>query len=92
MMQETSRLEEAAAALAAGGQRVTHQRMDRWLRERDGFGCSPRDSSPVVKRYRQQAEPDMHAALAQALSALERLPEWQRHRVIVQLRKHGREA
>lgn len=77
-MQERTRYEEAAAAIAAEGRRVTQASLEEWLRARDGRGLSPRDGMPVVRRYRSASEPriaEAHRAMASALAEL--LP-WER--------------
>lgn len=77
-MQETTRYADAAAALFLAGERVTHTRMDRWLRARDGRGCSPRDSQPFVERYRAESLARQETALERVVEALDALRGWER--------------
>lgn len=89
-MQEVTRYERAAMALNAAGQRVTHARLDRWLREHDGRGLSPRESVPIVRRYRESAQPRISAAVDACSTALAELTAWQRAEVLRQVRRtHG---
>lgn len=91
MQEQTTRYEEAAAALHAAGQRVTHERMDDWLRARDGRGCSPRDAQPLVERYRSVSTPKIESAYRIAAEALAPLVPFERQTVLARLRKtHGR--
>ena len=78
MQEPATRYETAAEALAAQGERVTHARIDRWLRARDGFGCSPRESQPWVEHHRRASEARRGVALAGVLASLSGLNEWER--------------
>ena len=89
-MQEESRYERAARELSARGERVSHVRLDRWLRETEGRGCSPRDSSPIVKRYRKAATERITEALEIALQAFERLNASERHQARNALKRRCR--
>ena len=73
-----TRYGDAAEALYNAGERVTHARMDRWLRARDGRGCSPRDSQPFVERYRFLSVKRQENALGRVVEALHTLREWER--------------
>ena len=88
MQEQLTRYEEAAAALHAGGQRVTAEGMIEWLRARDGEGCSFRDAMPMVQRYRALTEPRMDEALAALTAKLDELHEWERNMVLTRLRRH----
>ena len=97
-MQETTRYEDAAAALYNAGERVTHARIDRWLRARDGRGCSPRDSQPLVERYRAESMARQENTLGRVVEALHTLREWERIIVLrcaargVGIPQHGSET
>jgi hypothetical protein len=92
-MQELNRWERAALAIHERGERVTLQRLDRWLREHEGRGISPRDGVPIARRYREAAEPRISAALERAAAELEPLRGWERHEVLLELRRrYGRKA
>ena len=73
-----TRYGDAAEALYNAGERVTHARMDRWLRARDGRGCSPRDSQWLVERYRFLSVARQENALGRVVEALHTLHEWER--------------
>lgn len=88
MMQDPSRYEDAAAALFIAGERVTHARIDRWLRARDGRGCSPRESQPLVERYRAESMARQLEALERIVEALDGLREWERA-VVLRRARHG---
>ena len=83
-----TRYEAAAQAVHERGQRVTHERIAEWLRERDGAGCSCRDTVAVVRKYRELTEPRMDEALAAVLAKLDTLREWERDTVLARLRRH----
>lgn len=87
-MQEDTRYERAARALAESGQRVTHDRIDEWLRFHEGRGCSPRDSQPLVVRYRESAMARMTEAVGRASQALDGLNPWERATVLRELRRN----
>lgn len=92
-MQEESRYHQAAEALHQAGERVTYARMNAWLRERDGRGCSPRDAMPLVVLYRTKAEPRIEDAVSDMRNALDSLQEWERREAWVRLKRHyGRGA
>lgn len=88
-MQETNRYERAAVALDRAGQRVTHARLDRWLREHDGRGLSPRESVPIVRRYRDSAQPRISSAVESCIAALAALPAWERAEVLRRVRREN---
>jgi hypothetical protein len=92
LMQEETRYERAARELAERGERVSHVRLDRWLRETEGRGCSPRDSTPIVQRYRKAASARIAEAVEIALQALERLNPSERHQALNALRRRYRGA
>lgn len=95
-MQETPRWEQAAAALDGERRRVTMGAIDGWLRERDGYGCSPREASKVARVYREEAERRIQRVLdgtrerLDALADACELREWERAEVLRRLR--GRQA
>lgn len=78
MQEPATRYEAAAEALVEQGERVTHARMNRWLRARDGYGCSPRESQPWVERHRSASEARQGGALAGVLASLNGLNAWER--------------
>jgi hypothetical protein len=91
-MQEPTRYERAASAIHAAGERVTHERLDEWLRQHDGRGCSPRESVPLVKRYRSEALERVTMAVEATERALAPLTGWERAAALLALRKRYRRA
>ena len=86
-MQEMTRYERAALAIHTAGERVTHERMDEWLRHHDGRGCSPREALPLVQRYRGEALARVTAAVQASEKALHPLAGWERAAALLELRK-----
>jgi hypothetical protein len=90
-MQELTRYERAALAIHTAGERVTHERIDDWLRAHDGRGCSPREALPLVQRYRRKALERVTMAVEASEKALHPLAGWERAAALLELRKrYGR--
>ena len=90
-MQEVTRYETAALAIHTAGERVTHERMDEWLRQHEGRVCSPSDSLPLVQRYRSAALERVTMAVEASERALAPLTGWERAAALLELRKrYGR--
>lgn len=89
-MQEMSRYHRAAFFIALAGERVTHERMDEWLRQHDGRGCSPRESIPVVQQFRAEALERITMAVESCEKAMGPLSRWERAAVLLELRKRYR--